>query len=703
MFVSREGVGERFGRVARLACWALLSGAAYVVLSLAGAATAIRPSNVATVWPASGLLVGLLAIRRHEDWPALLVGGFAGSFFASLVSHTTLAPSILVALANMIEAFLAVWLPERVRGSRLQIHSVVDMLWFFLLPVLGVPALGAALGGGASAWLAGQPSWNVLHLWWMSNGLGILLVTPFILAMAEQRHRAASWSRARIIEAFALLGVLVLGLVLIYSWIDASPIVLFPIVLWAALRFGVGGVASLMLSLSAIAFTETARGHAMGSLFGGFAPYDLLDVQAFLSVTALSALGLAAALAERRRVEEALIEAQVRKDAFLAMLSHELRNPLTPIRNCLFILDHLLPQADQSRRALATIDRQVTYLTRLVGDLLDVTRISRGKIELRRQILDLREIVDRTVEDYRSLFTSHNLGLRVEQERVPVWINGDVTRLAQAVGNILNNAFKFTPEGGLVTVALRKEGDSVWLSVRDNGVGLAPETMRHLFEPFAQAEQSLDRRAGGLGLGLALAQGLIGLHGGKIEAHSAGLGQGSEFVIRLPAVAEPVSDANHAGGNGAAAHATAELRVLIIEDSTDAAQTLKEALELNNHQVKVAGNGPEGLSLAHKFRPDIVFCDIGLPDMNGYDVARAFRSDEFLQGTVLVALTGYASPEDSRKAREAGFDRHVAKPPDLRILESIISDLPIYRSAYRGLGMNPPGSARHQNTRTSSQ
>jgi two-component system CheB/CheR fusion protein len=691
--ISREEVGEGLWRMGRGAAWAFFAGAGYLLLAWAGAATAFRPHGVATVWPAAGFLVGLLAVQSHRAWPALLLGAFAGSFLANLTLGASPALAVLVSLANVIEAFLAAWLSERVRGVRLRINSVVDTLWFFLLAVLGAPAVGATLGASTWAWWSGQPTWNLLHLWWMADGLGILLVTPFILAVSQQRHRAESWNQLRIAEVLVFLGVFVFGLALIYSWIDASPIVLFPVVLWAALRLGVLGVATLMLPLSAIAFAEAARGHAMGILFAGFAPYHLLDVQAFLSVTALSALGLAAALAERRRVEVALLDAQQRKDAFLAMLSHELRNPLTPIRNCLFILDRQLPETDQSRRALATIDRQVATLTRLVGDLLDVTRISRGKIELRRQLIDLREVLHRTVDDYRAWLAGHRLDLRVEEEDEPIWVEGDATRLAQAVGNLLNNAVKFTPEGGLVSVKLRSEGNLAWLTVRDNGIGLAAETMVHLFEPFAQAEQSLDRRAGGLGLGLAVAQGLIRLHGGEIEAHSDGLGRGAEFVVRLPVVAGPARQPQ-APADEPIAHVPAGLRVLIIEDSPDAAESLKDVLELNNHEVRVAGNGPDGLAVARKFKPDAVFCDIGLPGMNGYDVARAFRSDVDLQKATLVALTGYASPEDNRRAREAGFDRHVAKPPDLHILEGILSDLPMYRGPFHGLGTNPRDNRR---------
>lgn len=680
---------EKIQPIVKGTLWALLAGGGYFLLALMGMATTVEPQGSAIVWPASGFLVGLLALQEQRRWPALLAGGVVGSACASLVFGDSADLAAYVALANMVEVVLAAWLPQRIRGAPLRMDSVVDAVWFFLLAVLVVPGVGATLGIGASVFHQGKPSWNTLHLWWMADGLGILLVTPFILALRQERRGLGGWRRARLAEVAALLATLAVVAVLIYSPIQASPILLFPIVSWAALRFGVLGVSSLMLGISAVAVTETLLGNPMGNLFVGFAPYTLLDVQAFLSVTALSALGLAAALAERRKVKEALLDAHRRKDMFLATLSHELRNPLAPIRNSLFILDRILPHADQARRALATIDRQVTYLTRLVGDLLDVTRISHGKIELHRERLDLRKVVQRTVEDHRPLFAAHNLQLHFLQAGSPLWVEGDETRLAQALGNLLNNAVKFTPAGGTVTVTLHKEAGLGLLSVRDNGVGLPADLMAHLFEPFAQADRSLDRRSGGLGLGLALAQGMVRLHGGRIEARSVGVGQGSEFTIYLPLRAKATSESAGIKGAEACARSSTGLQVLVIEDNPDAAETLKTALELNGHGVRVAANGREGLAQAHQVKPDVVFCDIGLPDMNGYDVARAFRREEEFQDTVLVALTGYATPEDSRKAKEAGFDRHLAKPLDLHMLETILATEPPSRRPTPRLTVSP--------------
>jgi signal transduction histidine kinase len=360
-------------------------------------------------------------------------------------------------------------------------------------------------------------------------------------------------------------------------------------------------------------------------------------------------------ITRRRESEEALREANLRlaegdrkKDEFLAMLSHELRNPLAPIKNSLYVLDRAAPGGEQARHARAVIERQVSHMTRLVSDLLDVSRITRGKILLQRQRIDLREVVSRTLEDHRSVFVARGIALRGEQPGGPVWVDGDATRLGQTLGNLLLNSAKFTNEGGAVSVVLRLEGQTAVLRVRDTGVGIAPEMLGGIFQAFTQADRTLDRSTGGLGLGLALVKGLIELHGGTVAAHSEGFGKGAEFTLGLPSQPGPAP--------AAPPEAEAEVerrarRVLVIEDNEDAAESLKDALALDEHEVALAFDGPHGLEKARSFKPEVVLCDIGLPGMDGYAVARAFRSDGELHHIALVALTGYALPEDLKRAR----------------------------------------------------
>jgi two-component system CheB/CheR fusion protein len=374
-----------------------------------------------------------------------------------------------------------------------------------------------------------------------------------------------------------------------------------------------------------------------------------------------------------REAAEALAKADINKNHFLAVLSHELRNPLAPITNSLYVLDHAVPGGEQAHRAQAVIGRQVGQLARLVDDLLDVTRISRNKIPLQRQRLELGELVRRTMEDHRPQFEKNEVHLEFAPASQPAFVSGDSNRLAQIVGNLLQNSAKFTGPGGRtrVSVSVDSEAKQTVVRVADTGVGMDQEMLARLFQPFAQADATLDRSKGGLGLGLALVRGLVELHGGAITAHSAGLGQGAEFVVRLPLALEEVT-ADGLVRSGTLAPG-GRRRVLVIEDNIDAADSLREALEFSQHEVAVAYSGPAGIDKAREYKPEVVFCDIGLPGMDGFDVARAFRADDALKGAYLVALSGYALPEDVQRATEAGFDQHLAKPPSLDIIEQTLA------------------------------
>jgi two-component system CheB/CheR fusion protein len=386
-------------------------------------------------------------------------------------------------------------------------------------------------------------------------------------------------------------------------------------------------------------------------------------------------------ITERKRAERALRQSETelresdrRKSEFMAMLSHELRNPLAPIRNSLYVLGRAAPGSEQANRATAVINRQVEHLTGLVDDLLDITRISRGKIRLERRRVELNDLVRRTVDDHRSLFEENGVRLDCRLGPEPLFVDADPTRLAQVVGNLLGNAAKFAGQGGLAQVSVATEPGTrrATILVADSGAGMTKETLARLFEPFMQGESTLDRSKGGLGLGLALARELVRLHGGEIRAHSDGAGRGAQFTVSLP----QAENEDAPGKPAAANRISTGRRVLIIEDNVDAATSLREALELDSHEVAVAHDGPAGLAMASIFHPEVVLCDIGLPGMNGYDVARAFRADEALKRTFLVALSGYALPEDLQHAAEAGFERHLAKPLGLQALQDLLSSLP---------------------------
>jgi PAS domain S-box-containing protein len=390
-------------------------------------------------------------------------------------------------------------------------------------------------------------------------------------------------------------------------------------------------------------------------------------------------LGAAIDITARKQAEEALRESEAalqeadrQKNRFLAMLSHELRNPLAPIRNGLYILERAAPGGEQARRAQAILHRQIGQMTWLIDDLLDVTRIAHGKITLRRERLELDELAHRAVEDHQAIFAKSGVRLEALPAPAEVPVDGDRVRLAQVISNLLQNAAKFTPRGGKTTVSVESNpvrGQAI-LTVRDTGSGIQREMLPRLFDAFTQADTTLDRSKGGLGLGLALVKGLVEMHGGSVSAASDGLGKGAAFTITLPL---EVAAAGVVGARPDRGVTAVPSRVLVIEDNEDAADSLREVLELGGHIVEVAYSGRDGIEMARAFHPDVVLCDIGLPEMDGYEVARTIRADPGLGRVALVAVSGYAQPEDVATASEAGFDAHLAKPPSIETLERVLA------------------------------
>jgi PAS domain S-box-containing protein len=359
-----------------------------------------------------------------------------------------------------------------------------------------------------------------------------------------------------------------------------------------------------------------------------------------------------------KQAEAALREADRRKNEFLGMLSHELRNPLAPIRNSVFILRRAEAGGAQARRAQDVIERQVEHLTRLVDDLLDVTRIARGKIQLRRERVDLREVVRRATDDFRHTMEARGVAFGVQLPD-PAWADADATRITQVVGNLLHNAAKFTRTGDEVALSLEVLDGEAVIRVRDTGAGIDEALLPRVFEPFSQGERTLARTEGGLGLGLALVQGITALHGGTVRAASGGTGRGAEFEVRLPLAAGAAREASSAP----AARPGRVRRVLVVDDNVDAATSLADVVRLLGHEVEIARDGAGAIAKIGASAPDVLLCDLGLPGMDGYEVARVLRA-RGTNGMRLVALSGYARPEDVQKAIASGFDAHLAKPPD---------------------------------------
>jgi signal transduction histidine kinase/DNA-binding response OmpR family regulator len=417
-----------------------------------------------------------------------------------------------------------------------------------------------------------------------------------------------------------------------------------------------------------------ARGHTIGALLLARRAAESAFNAGHLRV-AEDFAGRASIAIDNARLYENVREHDRRKDQFLAMLGHELRNPLAPIRNAVEILRHVETgahgdiSADQAREM---IERQVAHMTRLIDDLLDVSRIANGKIRLRKERCDLTAIVAATIDDYRSVIEQSGLELIVDIPAHPLWTQGDPTRLSQILGNLIHNAHKFTDESGHVIVSLRAERDgrTALLTVRDSGIGMDRETLRSVFDAFSQADRSLDRSRGGLGLGLALVKGLVELHGGTVCVSSEGLGHGTEFRVQLfldKTTEAPASKPAPTATRGRSC------RILIVEDNIDGAESMRMLLRHYGHTVEVAHAGQQGVLLANDWLPEVVLCDIGLPgEMDGYQVARALRENPQLDGLLLIALTGYGRDEDQSKAKDAGFDLHLTKPVDFALLQQAI-------------------------------
>jgi PAS domain S-box-containing protein len=378
-------------------------------------------------------------------------------------------------------------------------------------------------------------------------------------------------------------------------------------------------------------------------------------------------------ITEQIRVKRELAESDRRKNEFLALLAHELRNPLGPIRHAVKILRARTPRPDELEWATNIIDRQTEHMTRLVDDLLDVSRITRGTIELRKERIDIASILKGAVEASSTLIGKAHHQLRVTPPAEPLYVEGDPTRLTQVLTNLLDNAAKYTDPGGRIWLSAEREGDEVVIRVKDTGIGIPPEMLPVIFDMFTQAAMTLERSQGGLGVGLSLVDRLVKLHGGSVSAASPGAGHGSEFTIRLPLVEKSRKPAAEPATAPESTNRAPRCRVLVVDDNVDSVDSLAMLLRIMGHEVEVANDGQEALTVATRFRPAVAVLDIGLPKMNGYDLAQRMRQEPWGKDLVLVALTGWGQEEHRQRSAQSGFNHHLTKPVDLDDLEEILA------------------------------
>jgi PAS domain S-box-containing protein len=389
-------------------------------------------------------------------------------------------------------------------------------------------------------------------------------------------------------------------------------------------------------------------------------------------------------LTAKQQVEQLRV-ADKQKNAFLAMLAHELRNPLAPIRNGVELLKMLTTAVPEMQQTTEMMERQVVHLVRLVDDLLDMSRIITGKIHIQKDAVDVNEFVDRAVEEVQPTIDAHGHELMIARPAKRLIVDGDVVRLSQVVSNLLSNAAKYTDKPSQIWLTIEPTNCDVLIRIRDQGIGIEADELSRMFNLFEQADTSIGRSRGGLGIGLTLVKRIVELHGGSVSATSAGLSQGSEFVVRLPILREqrPITlQAPYQPQYGAKPSGR---RILVIDDNVDAASSVEKLLKLWGHEVQAAYNGPDAIEKARTFRPHVVLLDIGMPGMSGYEVARALRAEPGFDGVVITALTGYGQAEDKLRSREAGFNHHLTKPPDPNALAALIASPELFLGHF---GMN---------------
>ena len=659
---------------------ALGLGVAYFVAGKLGLAAAFVHPCATPIWAPAGIALAAVLVLGYWVWPAILIG----AFLVNLTTHVSWEPSLAIGIGNTLEALVGGVLAERLaNGARCFVRGR-SVVRFVLFTGLLSTMVGATIGVTTLS-LAGSASWSdfapIWLTWWLGDAGGDLVVAPFLILWA--RDFRLNWDATRALEASSLLlAIAVLGVFATVPWppLSGYPVAFlsFPLILWAAFGFGPRETATVVLLLSGVSAWSTLHG------FGPFAVASpnasLLLLDSFLVVASLTGMGLAAVVHEQQSTAQALKNAERRmqsllryeqaerrqaeaiskaKDQFLAVLGHELRSPLSALLHAIAALERGADQGPRIAQLQTIIERQAQYLAHLVDDLLDASRLDSGKIRLALEMLDLKEIVERCLSSFREKGAWRERCVSTALE--PAWVRADATRLYQVVTNLLDNATKFTNAGGRIDVTVRPDDGHAVLRIKDNGRGIDPATLPRVFDFFAQADDSLDRPHGGLGIGLTVVRRLVEMHDGSAEARSRGLGQGSEFIVRLPLQPAPPIP-RPAPSPSLASAARRCLRVLVVEDYEDSRMALEVCLGLLGHSVQSAADGLRGVELAREWRPDAALVDIGLPGIDGYDVAKRIRSTPAGSGMLLVAITGYGQAEVRQRALEAGFNECLVKP-----------------------------------------
>jgi len=649
---------------------------AYFVAGKFGLMLASLHASASPVWPPAGIALGATLLLGYRVWPAI----FVGAFLVNVTTAGNAATSIAIAGGNTLEAVAGAWLVTQFAGGRNFCERPKGVFKFALAAAISTiisPAFGVttlALGG-----FAGWTNYGAVWLtWWLGDITSDLVFTPLVVlwSVASKRH----WNKREAVEVGTLLSSLVLlGAVVFGGWLQISSgnypttFVCGPIVIWMAFRFTQRETATAIFILSAIAVWGTLRG--FGPFVRSTENQSLIALQLWISVLTITAMALSAGMAERRRVEEevqrqkAAVEAANRtKDHFLAMLSHELRTPLTPVISALQSLEIEPAQTEETRSALAMIRRNIELETQLIDDLLDFTRIARDKMQMRFAPVDAHSAISNVVEICRAEAKSKRLRVQLNFQAERHHVTADVAKFQQIIWNLLKNAIKFTAEDGEIAISSSNVSPGVLtISVRDNGIGMEPEVMQRMFDPFEQGNRSFETRFGGLGLGLAISKSLAQAHGGTLTAQSDGPNRGSTFTLSMPTLSpgeaatvtsKPVSDISHQA-----------LKILLVDDHQDTCAALEKLLVRRGHLVAAAHNVRSAMEAAARNKFDLLISDIALPDGSGTELMRQVRAISTIPG---IAISGFGNNGDIERSLEAGFSEHLIKPVKLEKLEAAI-------------------------------
>ena len=622
----------------------------------------IHPSASA-VWLPTGVAIGTLLVLGRWIWPAI----FVGAFLVNVTTEGSTLTSLGVAAGNTLDGVIAAELVRRFAGGLDVFVRAIDILKFAGLAALLSTAISATIGVTSltvGGYAAPSEFGTIWFTWWLGDASGAMLVTPLIVLWSK-RPRGPAEHAAREAVLLYVSVASVGGLTFFHPAVASYPLAFlcFAPLVWGALRFGPREVATAVALLSAIAVAATAIGQ--GPFVLPTANESLLVLQAFMGLIAMMALPMAALTLERSellgREHAARVDADAasrEKDEFLAILSHELRNPLSAISTAAAALDAGCKSGEESQRCVGVIQRQTLHLARLLDDLFDIGRVTANRMSLQKEPLDLARVVERHIRELAGVSGTERIILDLQ----PAWVHADRDRIDQIVANLVGNSIRYTQPDARIRVSVCVRNGEAVLGVEDEGIGIRPELLPHVFDAFRQGERGLDRNPGGLGIGLTLVRRFAMLHGGSVEGHSGGPGRGSAFVVRLP-LAVPTEAKRHADDTEVPAideRLQRRYRLLIIEDNDDARHGLRALLEGGGHEVREATDGEAGVAAALELAPDVALVDIGLPLLDGYEVARRIRAGN--PGIRLIAVTGYGHDDDKRRARDAGYDAHLLKP-----------------------------------------